>query len=253
MTSIDLTDLGNMYSVIHLKEQVAIEIDPGSAALFVIDEQRYFTEPGHPLGRIMEQIGAAQGYFDRVDSCVLPNTRRLLDAFRSNDWPIYFTAFGTAAGDGSDLPPYMQGVDALGLQFIGERVFPSPADESWRIDERVAPMPGEVVLRKHTASPFVGTSLDEEIHGRDVKWIVIAGLVTECCVGQTARDAAERGFQVILVEDGCTGISASAHRILVDAFASIFGHRRSTAAVLDLLGAREDLPAELPRKRVPAT
>jgi biuret amidohydrolase len=253
MAGVDLTDMGNMYSVIHLKEQMAIEIDPGSAALFVIDEQRYFTEPGHPLGRVMEQIGAAKGYFDRVDSRVVPNTQRLLDAFRSQGLPIYFTAFGTAAGDGSDLPPYMQGLDALGLEFIGERVFPSPADESWRIDERVAPLPAEVVLRKHTASPFVGTSLDEEIHGHKVKWLVIVGLVTECCVGQTARDAAERGFHVILVDDACTGLSASAHRILVDAFAAVFGHRRSTSAVLHLLGTREDRADAFLQNRVPAS
>jgi biuret amidohydrolase len=248
MTNIDLTDIGNLYSAVSLKEQAPLEIAPGTAALLVIDEQRYFTEPGHPLGLIMEQLGAADGYFDRVNERVLPNTRRLLDAFRSRGLPVYFTAFGTEAGDGSDLPPYMQGLDTVGIELIGERVFPSPAHESWRIDERVAPLPTEAVLRKRTASPFVGTSLDQEIRAGGVHWLVVAGLVTECCVGQTARDAAERGFNVILVDDACTGVSDAAHRILVDSFAYIFGHRRSTAAVLDLLagatpGSRRQLTA----------
>jgi biuret amidohydrolase len=228
-------DLELMYNFIRTKEAVPLEIGPGTAALIVVDEQRYFMEPGHPLGRMLDHMGIAAGYFSRVEGRVLPNTRQLLDAFRARGLPVIFTAFGTAAGDGSDLPPYMQGIDALSMMLFGTRVFPSPAEESWGIDERVAPILGETVLRKATASPFVSSRFAEELRAQGVRWVVVTGVLTECCVGQTARDAAERGFNVIMVDDACTGASDSAHRTLVDAFAAVFGHRRSTASVLDLI------------------
>jgi biuret amidohydrolase len=233
-----MTDMQHLTTIVDLKRQLPLEIEPGTAALFVVDLQRWFTEPQHPLGQVLERLGMASGYLERVNERVLPNTLRLLGAFRSRGVPVYFTAVGTEAGDGSDLPSFFKGFDALGLNMTGQPVFPSPQDESWAIDSRLAPRPDERLLSKHTASPFADRDLAAELRERGVRWVIVAGVVTECCVGQTARDAAERGFDVILVDDAATGVSDSAHEVLVEAFAAVFGHRRSTAEILELLAGR---------------
>jgi nicotinamidase-related amidase len=65
------------------------------------------------------------------------------------------------------------------------------------------PHAGDLVIHKLTASGFIGTSLDGILRNRGIDSVILTGAATHACVESTARTAADLGYRIILVEDGC--------------------------------------------------
>jgi nicotinamidase-related amidase len=223
--------------IIRRKSAQPLVIDPARAGLLVIDVQRYFVHAGYPFSQVLESLasGVTAGYFGRVQSTVLPNIQRLQQAFRAVNGPIFYTATGTALGDGRDLPGWLQTFDQLGLMLVGSRVWPRSGDESWQVDESVAPRSGEPVLLKGSSGPFNSTGLEATLRHLSLTTLVVTGLTTDVCVTQTAREAADRGFSVVVAEDACTTLSEEMHRGALAAFGLAFGSVRSTSDVVAAL------------------
>ena len=74
---------------------------------------------------------------------------------------------------------------------------------TWGVEimDALAPLPGEIIVDKMRYSAFQGTTLEQDLRSRGVKTILIAGVVTYCCVLSTAFGAFERDFDVVLVSD----------------------------------------------------
>ena len=69
------------------------------------------------------------------------------------------------------------------------------------IVDELAPLPGELVLDKNASSPFNGTGIDQLLRNLGVETLVLVGVATDMCVETTGRDAADRGYNVIVAED----------------------------------------------------
>lgn len=227
----------DVLAIIGHKNRSPFAFAPERAALLVIDVQRYFVHPDHPFGRLFERLSpcVTRGYFERVRDTVVPSIRRLQDGFRARGLPIFYTATGTQTGDGRDLPGWLRDLDQLGLDVVGERVWPRVGDTSWQVDDAVAPRAGEPVLVKCSSGPLASTRLDQTLRHLGIDGVVVTGLTTEVCVTQTARELADRGFMAIAVEDACTTLSQQMHRSALECFNLAFGRVRSTDEVLDLL------------------
>ena len=100
-----MSDHDKIEQMVRLKDQAPLNIDPFKSALLVIDVQRYFARPDYPFGQTIDKLvpGATVGYFERVKTTVLPNIKRLQDAFRAQDLPVIFVGVGTNL-EGRDLP-----------------------------------------------------------------------------------------------------------------------------------------------------
>ena len=77
--------------------------------------------------------------------------------------------------------------------------------------EEVAPVGDEIVIDKTSAGTFNSTSIDQILRNMNINRLWVTGIVTEGCVEMTARDAADRGFLVTLVSDGCASSTHVAH------------------------------------------
>lgn len=97
------------------------------------------------------------------------------------------------------------------LRFMRDKGMLIEGNAGTAFDPRVAPMPGEIVVTKHAVSAFGGTPLDQILRGRGAGTIVIGGLVTHYAVDGTARDAHDRGFRVIVLEDACASATPARH------------------------------------------
>lgn len=168
---------------------------------------------------------------------VIPAVQQLLAAFRALAAPVVFTAIGTEARDGSDLPRWIRSLDDLGRQVLGRSVFPPLDDPSWAIDEAVAPRSEEAVLNKRSAGTFATTDLEERLRRAGVESVVVCGVTTEVCVSTTAREAADRGLQVIIAGDACTAFSQEMHQASLDSFNLAFGPVRTVDEIVALLGS----------------
>jgi len=231
--------------IIRAKNQSPIELDPRRTALIVVDMQRYFTQPAFPFTQVFETLspGSSAGYLKRVRETVIPSIQGLLRCFRACGSYVTFTAVGTEAGDGRELPCWLRSFDELGLATVGKRVWPPVGDPSWQIDDALQPLPGETVLNKLSAGTFATTGLEQRLRHQGIESVAVTGVSSDVCVATTAREAADRGFKTIMVSDGCTTLSEAMHHASLDTFNIAFGWVRSADEVIALM-ERASHPAQ---------
>jgi len=232
-----MSDHDKILEIIRLKDQTPIVLDPRKTALLVIDMQRYFVSPHYPLMQTFEKLvpGVTAGYCERVNATVIPNIGRLQACFRAQRLPVIYTAIGCCLPDGQDLNRMWKDLDRLSLEVSGQRMFPQVDEPSWQIDDSLTPLSGELVLNKTSSGTLNSTMLDQTLRNMGIESLIVSGVTTDVCVETTARDAADRGFQVIVVEDACTAFSEDLHRAALQAFSLAFGRVRKTDEVVRLL------------------
>jgi nicotinamidase-related amidase len=170
-------------------------LQPGRAALVVIDMQRDFIEPGGfgaSLGNDVSQLAAA-----------IAPTRALLELWRARGWPVVHTR-ESHLPDLSDCPPAKRDRGHPALR-IGD---PGPmgrllvrGEPGCEIVAELAPRPGEIVIDKPGKGAFHATPLEAELERLGVTQLVFAGVTTEVCVQTTMREANDRGYDGLLVEE----------------------------------------------------
>ena len=173
----------------------AFDFNPGKAALIVIDMQRDFIEPGG--------FGAALGNDVAPLAAIVPTVRRLLDMARGAGLPIIHTR-ECHAPDLSDCPPAKLTRGAPSLR-IGD---PGPMGRILIAEEPgaeivppLAPLPGETVLDKPGKGAFYATPLGTLLERAGITQLIFAGVTTEVCVQTTMREANDRGYACLLIED----------------------------------------------------
>ena len=235
------TDHEKILEIIRLKDKAPLVLARDKTALLVIDMQRYFVSPHYPLMQTFEKLvpGVSTAYCERINASVIPNINRLLDCFRTRQMPVMYTAIGTCLKDGQDLNPMWKALDQLSLDTIGERMFPAVDEPSWQIDDSVAPQPGELVVNKTSSGTLNSTMLDQTLRNMGITSLLICGVTTDVCVETTARDAADRGFDVTIVEDACTAFSSDLHRAALQAFSYAFGRVRKTHELIHIVNTAE--------------
>jgi nicotinamidase-related amidase len=114
-----------------------------------------------------------------------------------------------------------------------------PANWSEIVPE-LGPREGDVVITKRQWGAFYGTDLDLQLRRRGIKTIVLGGISTNYGCESTARDAYERGYEQVFVEDAMASRSADAHAFTFQNIFPRIGRVRSTEEVLEaLLRAKE--------------
>jgi nicotinamidase-related amidase len=200
-----------------------LAIDPRRTALVVVDMQRYGETP-RP---------------------VLATNLQLRDFFRANDLPVIFLRVGSFLPDARDQHAKRR-LSWLRRPGDAEPYRCPRGSVPFELCEELAPLPTELVLDKTSSGAFNSSPLDLYLRNLGVQNLVITGVSTNHCVDSTARDAADRGYNVMLVEDACNDNDPVAHRATLAAFARHFGPVRRTEEVVALLGealAREPVAA----------
>ena len=189
-----------------------LAIDPRRTALLVVDMQCYGDTPRPVLGANL----------------------RLRDAFRAHDLPVIFLRVGSFLPDARDQHVKRR-LSWLRRPGDAEPYVCPLGTPAYELCEELAPLPTELVLDKNSSGAFNSSPLDHYLRNLGVENLVITGVSTNHCVDSTARDAADRGYNVILVDDACNDNDPLAHRATIDSFARHFGVVRRTDEVLALL------------------
>ena len=181
--------------------------------------------------------GFADYYMERSRKTVEPNLQRLLARFRDRGGRVIFTTVASEFPDGRDLSPIFQRMNAEAKGEIGAVVYP-PRNDPWaRVVDGLAPLESEAVINKTTFGSFASTGLDGALRNLGIDTLVIGGVVTNRCVETTARDATDRGYRVILVDDGTATFSPELLEMTMLSLMVSYGFVRTTDEVLALLAA----------------
>lgn len=169
--------------------------DPAQVALVVIDKQRDFIEPGgfgDTLGNDVSRL-----------KDIVPTVAALIGLFRKLGLPIVHTREAHRP-DLSDCPPAKRLRGAPGLR-IGDtgamgRILVAGEPGNAILPE-LAPLPGEIAIDKPGKGMFWATGLHETLQGMGITQLVFAGVTTEVCVQTSMREANDRGYDCLLIED----------------------------------------------------
>jgi nicotinamidase-related amidase len=195
-----------------MTDEKSLTIDSATTALVVIDLQRGI------VARTTEPLASA---------VVVANAARIADAQRARGGFVvlvrvsYSPDFRDALRPVSDDPGW------------GRSGAP-PADFADLVPE-VGPRPGDHIVTKRQWGAFYGTDLDLQLRRRRITTLVLCGISTCFGVESTARDAFERGYQQVFVEDAMSATSTAEHVHTVSRIFPRLGRVRGTANVVAAL------------------
>ena len=213
-------------------EPYEFEFDPRTTALVMIDFQRDFVDPGG--------FGEALGNDVSLLRRALSPAAQVLQVARARGMFVVHTREGHRP-DLADCPPSKKARGRLPAG-IGD---PGPmgrilvrGEPGHGIVKELAPLPGEPVVDKPGKGAFYATDLQAILANRQIARLVVCGVTTEVCVSSSVREANDRGYDCLVLEDCVASYFPELHAAalaMVRAQGGIFGWVSDSRRFLDAL------------------
>jgi nicotinamidase-related amidase len=206
------------------------ELKPGRTALLLVDFQKLVGSGGLLSGALkagLPEMGvkeALREYEQRVRRAV-ENAKRILEACRRKGYDVVHVKLGAQTSN----PRHTAKVNRK-----ADLILPMDAERG-RFFEEVQPVEGELVFPKTNGGAFTGTNLDFVLRNMDIESLIVAGFLTDQCVLATAIAGADIGYDVLLVEDACTGTTKENHDAVIRIARDVFLKVKSTEELMRIL------------------
>ena len=206
------------------------EFDPATTAVIMIDMQRDFIEPGG--------FGATLGNDVSLLAAIVPTAVKVLDACRDAGMTIIHTK-ECHRPDLADCPPakLKRGKPSMRIGDPGAmgRILVDGEPGSDFVPA-LKPKDGDIVISKPGKGAFYGTTLGEILRLRGITRLIFGGVTTEVCVQTTMREANDRGYECLLIEEATGSYFPEFYQAtlaMIAAQGGIVGWTATLAALID--------------------
>jgi nicotinamidase-related amidase len=206
------------------------KIKPGRTALLLIDFQKIVgseelrseaVKAGLPETGVKEALRE----YDRRVAKAVQNARRILKACRKKGYDVVHVKMGAQTSN----PRHTAKINRK-----SDFILPMDAEKGEFL-EGVQPVEGELVFAKTNGGAFTGTNLDFVLRNMDIDSLIVTGFLTDQCVLATALAAGDIGYDVLLVEDACTGTTRDNHDAIIRIARDTFLKVKSTEELMRTL------------------
>jgi ureidoacrylate peracid hydrolase len=180
-----------------------VPVEKGKTALLFIDVQKESAPGGGAYeGLSPAQVAATYGFFlEEMRTRAVPNMQRLQRAARAAGVEVMYTVIEALTRDGRDIS----------LDYKISKIFCAKGSRDAEMLDEIAPDEDEIVIPKTSSSVFMSTNIHYVLGNLGVKYLIIAGVLTDQCIDSAVRDACDLGYLVTLVTDACATLSKARH------------------------------------------
>jgi nicotinamidase-related amidase len=213
---------------------VPFELEPDKTALMVVDVQRHAADPTVGVSLLLKDRypEIADYYLNRLEQTTLPAIHRLLGFFRENDLRVFFFAIGPWFEDRSDLTKRQRQREVDIGSATGHQILFPYGHPVYELLPELERGEDELLFHKNSVSAFTSTGLDRVLRNLGIEYLIFTGLATQACVETTARDAVDRGYNSVLVDDACITFTQAAHDATLLNFSISYGRVDDTDSVI---------------------
>lgn len=212
----------------------SFDIIPKETALLVTDMQNQTCNPEFGVCAILKRDfpDMFEYYQNELEQKVFPNIKRLISFFREQGMRIIFIKVGPFLEDGSDLIKRRRIRDQARKKSAGVADLCYVGSEANEIIDEIKPQNNELVINKNSSGAFNSSIIDQLLRNFEINSLIFCGVITNVCIDLTARDAADRGYNALIVEDACASYEKLLHDTALRTFARMFGRVADTDTVI---------------------
>lgn len=195
-----------------------VNLSKENSALLVVDMQYLDAHPDFGLVQTAKKNGIDTAYYEERLELITKNIQNLLETSRSKGLEVLYCTIESLTNDGRDRS----------REHKNANLHANPGSKDGQIIDEIKPQSDEIVFRKTCSGVFNGTSIDQTLRNLKIENLIVVGVVTNQCVDTAVRDAADRGYEVVLVEDACAAFHETLHQASIEILGGVYARVKST-------------------------